>query len=240
MHNLNAFPKIDSRVGSLNKKLGIIGGAGPLASSLLYETLIQESYALKRQVPEILLINFPFTRGLSLEEGQKNEKTIENELSYCIKLLIQSGVGRGVLACNTLHLILNKLPQTSIIFHQLPQLVVHAAQERKHHRLLILATANTCSSSLYQLAGMQAIYPSVSNQKVINAVIDRVLEGNILQEDALLVSQVIQQTMASNEFDGVVLGCTDFPVLHHRFPIPCSKPIYDSIKISAKTIAGTL
>ena len=64
------------------KKLGIIGGAGPLASALLYETLIQESYALGRQVPEIVLINYPFSRGLSLEEGKNNEEIIHQELSY--------------------------------------------------------------------------------------------------------------------------------------------------------------
>ena len=222
------------------KKLGIIGGAGPLASSLLYETLIHESYALGRQVPEIVLVSFPFTRGLSLDEGHANEKILEDELSHCINILVKSGVGTGVLACNTLHLILKKLPLMPILFHHLPDLVVKAAQERKHHRLLILATENTCSSLLYQPAGIQAIYPSFRDQKLINEVIDRILEGTILKEDAHLVAQVIQETSRSNDFDGIVLGCTDFPVLHHRFPIKASKPIYDSIKISAKTLAGLL
>ena len=129
-----------------------------MASSLLYETLIHESYALGRQVPEIVLISFPFTRGLSLDEGQANEKILEDELSHCINILVKSGVGTGVLACNTLHLILKKLPLMPILFHHLPDLVVKAAQERKHH----------------------------------------------------------------------------------RFPIKASKPIYDSIKISAKTLAGLL
>lgn len=222
------------------KKLGIIGGAGPLASSLLYETLIHESYALGRQVPEIVLINFPFTRGLSLDEGLANEKILEEELSHCIKILVKSGVETGVLACNTLHLILKKLPLSPILFHHLPDLVAKAAQERRHHRLLILATENTCSSLLYQLDGIQVIYPATCDQNVINEVIDRVLEGKILEEDAHLIGQVIQEISRSNDFDGIVLGCTDFPVLHHRFPIKASKPIYDSIKISAKTLAGLL
>ncbi len=99
------------------KKLGIIGGAGPLASALLYETLIQESYALGRQVPEIVLINYPFTRGLSLDEGKENERTLQKELSYCIKLFLGIEVEMGVLACNTLHVLLKQLtsPLSSFI-----------------------------------------------------------------------------------------------------------------------------
>lgn len=222
------------------KKLGIIGGAGPLASALLYETLIQESYALGRQIPEIVLINYPFTRGLSLDEGKKNEELLQDELRYCIKILVNTGVEIGVLACNTLHLFLRQLPQSPLQFHYLPELVVDAAKEKKHHRLLILGTQNTCRSRLYQLAEIQAIYPSSQDQKLIDGVIDRLLEGKILKSDSLLVTQVVAKTSLLNDFDGVVLGCTDFPVLHHHFPISSVKPIYDSIKIPAKTLIGFL
>lgn len=222
------------------KKLGIIGGAGPLASALLYETLIQESYNLGRQVPEIVLINYPFTRGLSINEGKENEKIIHTELSYCIQFLVKSGVEIGILACNTLHLFLKQHIHPAIQFFHLPELIIETAQIKHHHRLLILGTQNTCRSNLYQIAGIQAIYPSSQNQIKIDGIIDRVLEGRILKEDASLVNHIIDATLHQETFDGVVLGCTDFPVLHHRFPISSSKPIYDSIKIPAKTLVGLL
>jgi len=222
------------------KKLGIIGGAGPLASALFYETLIHESYSLGRDVPEIVLLNYPFTRGLSLQEGRENELRLKDELNYCIQNLVNFGVEVAVLACNTLHLILKKLSHASIQFHYLPEIVVRAAKEKAHHRLLILGTQNTCHSHLYQVAAIQPLYPCSKDQQCINEVIDRVLMGEILREDAMLVSRVIQQTSHSNEFDGVVLGCTDFPVLHHRFPISSVKPLYDSIKIPAKALVGFL
>lgn len=222
------------------KKIGIIGGAGPLASALLYETLIQETYNLGRQVPEIVLINYPFTRGLSLSERQDNEKTIQNELNYCIQFLTKSGVELGILACNTLHLFLKYHTHPSMQFYYLPELVIKVAKSKQHHRLLVLGTQNTCSSNLYQIAGSEIIYPSSQDQTTIDKIIDRVLEGKILKEDSFLVSQIINKTSRTKKFDGVVLGCTDFPVLHHRFPIYSSKPIYDSIKIPAKTLAGIL
>lgn len=222
------------------KKIGIIGGAGPLASALLYETLIHESYTLGRVVPEIVLINFPFTRGLSLREGKDNERTIHHELSYCVQFLAKSGVELGVLACNTLHLFLKHHIHPAIHFYHLPELVIKAAQSKQHHRLLILGTQNTCRSHLYQQSGIETAYPSSQDQTTIDRIIDRVLEGKVLKEDSSIVSRIIEKTSQTQVFDAVVLGCTDFPVLHHRFPISSSKPLYDSIKIPAKTIAGAI
>ena len=225
------------------KKLGIIGGAGPLASALFYETLISESYARRKEVPEIFLINYPFTRGMSLDERKDNEDIIINELAYCIKVLVQNGAEMAVLVCNTLHLFLKKLSNESLQFHSLPETVITAARERNHRCLLVLGTENTCHSHLYKLAGTHVEYPSLKNQKLIAKVIDHVLEGKILESDSHLITEIIQQTFiefAYVEFDGVILGCTELPVLHHHYPIASAKTIYDSIKIPAKTVVGIL
>ena len=222
------------------KKLGIIGGAGPLASALLYETLVQESYCQGNQLPEILLINYPFTRGLTLQEGKDNGKILENELHYCVNTLVQNGVEVGLIACNTLHLYINQLKQVPLSFFSLPDLVVQKAREKGHGRLLILGTQNTCRSLLYQKAGITTYYLSQQEQKRLDEVIDRVLEGKICKEDSRLIGHLVQQYSEHVALDGIVLGCTDLPVLHHHFPIPSSKPIYDSIKIPAKTLIGIL
>lgn len=217
-------------------KLGIIGGAGPLASALLYETLVQESYACGLTLPEIFLINYPFTRGLTVEEGKNNEQIIINELQGCIDSLARNGVTIGLLACNTMHLFLKKTTPTSIVFHHLPELVVEEAKAKGHERLLILGTQNTCRSHLYG----RGIYPLIEQQMRLDRVIDHVLEGKICQEDAFVVGEIIKQMLALMDFDAVVLGCTDLPVLHHHFPIQSERPIYDSIKIPAKSLLGML
>lgn len=222
------------------KKIGIIGGAGPLASALLYEMIIHESYQRGISIPEIVLINFPFTRGLSVDEGRENKDLLSEELNYCLKFLIKNEVEIGLLACNTLHLTLKNLPQDPIQFYYVPDLVLQAASECQHHRLLILGTENTCHSHLYRQRDILTLYPSPEDQHLLNDVINRVLRGKVVKEDSDAVGHVIQKIGRGDDFDGVVLGCTDFPVLHHRFPIPSVKPIYDSIKLSAQTIVGTL
>lgn len=222
------------------KKIGMIGGAGPLASALFYQTFIQESYFQARQVPEILLINYPFTRGLTLAERQANKTVLEDELSYCIKVLEQHQVEIGVIACNTLHLYLQRVPKTSIAFISLPQMIMEEALANGHQRLLLLGTQNTCRSELYQGAGITMLYPPPLEQGLVDEVIDHVLTGKVDLRDSILLSQMLERLTTSMHFDGVILGCTDLPVLQHYFPMHSLKPIYDSIKIPAKKLRGIL
>lgn len=209
-----------------------------MASALLYETLITECYQKRVQVPEIFLINFPFTRGLSTHEGKEHKRIISEELNYCVNILVNNGVDLGILTCNTLHLYLRDIPHAPLSFQYLPQTVLEQAKKEGSCRLLVLGTENTCKSDLYDDSEIAMIYPDQQNQLLINQIIDRVLEGLILNEDAISISRLIQHMSHQVHFDGIVLGCTDLPVLHHHFPIVTEKPLYDSIKIPVKKILG--
>lgn len=209
------------------KKIGIIGGAGPLASALFYETFVQGCYQKGKAVPEIVLINYPFIRG-------SKEALLVDELAYCRASLEKQGVEKGVVVCNTLHLYLNRLPKSTFSFHSLPKAVLKEAKIKGHKKLLVLGTQNTCKFGLYQNEEFSLCYLPVRDQKHLDEVIDRVLNGQVLKEDAELVGDLIHKMTLQADFDGVVLGCTDLPVLHHHFPIPSKLPLLDSIKIPVK------
>lgn len=220
------------------KKLGIIGGAGPLASSLFYETLVHESYHLGYSLPEMILINYPFTRGLTLQEREKNEAYIRNELVHCLNILKLTDAEIGVVVCNTLHSYIFSIPQDGVMFFSLPQLVLREVGTLRNKRLLLLGTQNTCKSPLYRASGLTLVLPSEQEQSLVDRVIDRVLEGKILERDSHALTELVKKF--SEKIDGVILGCTDLPVLHHHYPLHSDKPIYDSVKIPAKSILGLL
>ncbi len=216
------------------KKLGIIGGAGPLASALFYETLVYESYQLRQPLPELLLLNYPFTRSLTPEEKQDIGSLCQQQLSDCLNQLGGSGVTTAILVCNTLHLDLAKISHGPIEFFLIPNLVFGEIKKKEGKHLLLLATQNTCKSSLYRQTDITIFCPSLEGQRVVDGVIDRLLEGEISVADTQQIENVIRNF--PERIDGVILGCTDLSVLHHRFPICSEKTIYDSVKISAKTI----
>ncbi|MCB1180521.1 MAG: aspartate/glutamate racemase family protein [Chlamydiia bacterium] len=217
------------------KKLGIIGGAGPLASALLYETIIRESLKYGDPCPEIFLINYPFTRGLTLAEAQANGGLLQQELNHCIEQLMEQGAEIGILACNTMHRYL--IDTDTLPFISIPSLILQKALEKKHHRLQILGTQSTRESALYEHPQIEVSYPSADKQKILDHVINRILDGTFSSKDSGFIEKIISD---QEETDGVVLGCSDLPVLHHHFPINSKVPLYDSIKLSAKTIYQTL
>lgn len=205
------------------KKLGIIGGAGPLASALFYETLVHECYQHQLPLPEIVLLNYPFERKSTSQE-------LQCALSNCIQTLEKKGMQRAVLVCNTLHLELEKISQGAVQFFSIPKLVL--GDIKRGSRLLLLGTKKTCNSALYQTKSITLFFPK--QQQIVEEIIDHILEGKILIEDTQILEKLIREF--PEEIDGVILGCTDLPVLHHHFPLQCDKPIYDSVKIPAKTL----
>ena len=213
------------------KKLGIIGGAGPLASALLYQSLVKECYAQNLPLFEMVLLNVPFTRGLSLEEGSTHQRRIEQELRGAVESLMKNGVTLGALACNTLHAYLKSPP---IPFISLPQATLEEAKSMGSKRLLIFGTENTRHQQLYK----NQLFPGRAEQQVVNEVIDNILEGIVCERDSIRLSKAI--STLSSQVDGVVLGCTDLSVLHDAYPISSSIPIYDSIKITAKKLLRSL
>lgn len=222
------------------KKMGIIGGAGPLASSLLYESVVRECYRQGGDIPEIFLLNFPFTRCLTKQEEASNSTRVLEELGYCIKVLEGHNVEVALLACNTMHLFLKMLPKSKMNFAALPEIVLASAKKDKAQRLLFLGSQNSCRMGLYDDPDVEITYPSKEGQKAVDRAIDQVLRGEISCVDSCSIGQLIEQESLEQTFDGVILGCTDLPVLHHHHPINSSYPLYDSIKIASTSIRGLL
>lgn len=220
----------------LKQKFGIIGGAGPYASALLYQSIIRNSYeAKKRQTPEIVLLNYPFTRGLTLKESHSHKQQLCQELQDCLNCLAQQDVQHIVIACNTLHSFLPELNLKGMSVLSIPKLVIKTALQAHLRKLLLLSTETTIQTGLYQhpLIELSILHPL--EQDCLNGIIDRILEGNILKEDSENLSHLIQTSLLKEGIGGILLGCTDLPVLHARYPIETGAlPVLDSIQIPAK------
>lgn len=219
-------------------KIGIIGGAGPYASALAYRFLLDACYhdgAKKSpKIPELFLLNFPFTRGLSLEESSQNEDTIRKELQYCINALARAGVEAAGIACNTLHLFLDGLDFQGIRFISLPRCVLGTAARLGCKRLLFLGTPTAISRGLYNYPGIELVSPLTQEQKIVEAAIDRILRGKILPADSEALCGIIAAAHRRSPLDGAILGCTELPVLHNTHPLLCEGvAVFDSIQILA-------
>ena len=94
------------------KTIGIIGGAGPMASAFLYTSILeicQKQYSANdyNEFPEIVLVSYPFTRG--------NEEKIREEISLCLSKLKTAGASLFCIASNSFHGFLPELPKAGFV-----------------------------------------------------------------------------------------------------------------------------
>lgn len=219
------------------KKIGIIGGAGPLASTLLYKKVVELSHqVLGSEGLEVMIINYPF----SLELLRDREKTSQ-ALQECFDRLTTQGVDLVTIACNSLHGYLDQVTYDKNKLIHIAQTVVARAKEKHMKKILILGTSMTKHYGVYTSETVIFITPTKEDQKVLLTIIQRVLSGIICKQDSALLIKIAHKVYQDEPFDGVVLGCTDLSVIEEEYPLILIEdgkiiPVLDSITILAEEL----
>ena len=189
-----------------------------MASCLFYKELIQEfqvTYQCKddQDFPEILLINYPFSPMISLNDIKTNKNALINELQRCFDNLIKQDCEIIAIACNTLHTLLNHLSIPKHICLRIDDVIFQSIEKEGLKKIALLCTDTTSSLALYQ--SRNNYYSLVENidQKIISSIIDQVLTGNTSAQLAQELCQYIKKLHSEQAFDGIVMGCTEFSLL---------------------------
>ena len=193
------------------KKIGIIGGAGPIAGALLLKKIIQHCqrvYQSKhdRDFPEIILESVPFSQ--MLEPGLESE--VKKELSEHLHFLDRSGALKMVIACHTLHSFLPEIQPFPSLVHLVQETKAFLKAQQMHDPV-VFCTETSKRYQIYQ----EATYPSPEIQKTLNFLIDRGLEGLYVEKDKALFESVLQKL--DIETRPCILGCTELSVLWDTF-----------------------
>jgi aspartate racemase len=232
-------------------KVGIVGGAGPMAGLLLCQKIIQicqQKYGCKQDAdfPYLMLLNYPFADMLKTGSVIQQE-LLKMQLAECFETFASKGIQLGAIACNTLHAFLSaKTPiQVVNIIEQTEQ----ALKNKQVKASLVLCSRTSVQSKLHQ-SRFNCLYPNDDWQIEIDCLIDRVLAG---QESVRDVEQLICQirnfrselSINQEEPFGLVLGCTEFSVLNEKWPLSCYGldgcfAVIDSSQILAEEICESV
>lgn len=203
-----------------NKIIGIIGGMGPFASSYFYKLLLEKSrdiYGAKNNddFPEILIDSVPVPDFISDTEKLK---VAEKMLIFCVKKMNGYGVGVIAMVCNTGHLLYKKLSSISEAdFLSMIDLVAKETNKRGYKRVGALATPTTMKFDLYGKAlskkGIKVFYPDRKTQKLHELMIRNGVEGKKVLNDVVELKSSTDVFVRKNKLDGVVLGCTELPLI---------------------------
>ncbi len=218
-----------------NPRLGIIGGAGPYASALLYHTLLKKLYDQGKAIFEMLILNYPFTHPPLDGNLHSFDRALAKELQACVDTLLAAKINVAVVVCNTLHAYLHELRGGIRLIH-LPRTVCETIASAGARKVLILGTPVTRRDGLYSHPGYLSVFPSEEEQKGIDLAIDHILKGHLLQTDAQILEEIVHKACREEGIDGVVLGCTELPVLNAHYPLKLPCTLFDSIDILANRL----
>lgn len=193
-------------------RIGIIGGAGPMAGALLFEKIIRVSQnngcKVDADFPFCFLMSYPFSAMLT----QTYEKDIiEKQVEECFKCLETNNVSIAAIACNTLHSFLPKIPNSIELVHMIEE-TKNFVKMQGWKQPLILCSSTSALTKLHARY-FCCRYPNPSLQNTVDLLIDKITEGCCFKKASELLEDLCKDE------GPIVLGCTELTLLHDREPL---------------------
>ncbi len=223
---------------NMKRPIYILDGMGPQAGGYLYNTLIsiatRNGAKNNNDFPEIIIHSVPVPDFIS-NDKQRNIalSMLKERVRYADKL----NVSCISIACNTAHILLNKLrKESSSYFISMIDEVTNNVANSKIKIVGIIATPSALRYKLYQKSlnkkGIRSVIPTIMQMRLLEKIIRNILQGKKNKSDEReLVS--IANSLKNKGAQAIILGCTELPLV---FPQKYYLPIYNSVEILAQSL----
>ena len=206
------------------KKIGIVGGLGYESTILYYKELVDryQSKSNHRWEPEIIIYSISLTEFKSCMDNQ-DFSSATRLLSGAVDSLVKAGAGFVSIASNTPKIFFNEVssksevPMISIV----EETAKVADKISKNRKIGLLGTGFIMRSDLYpesfRKLGMKIYTPDTSEQDYIHEKIFSELNKGVVSEDTKKrFSDIVESMIEKDAIDGLVLGCTELPLIFDR------------------------
>jgi aspartate racemase len=222
----------------MHKKIGILGGMSP-ESTVEYYQHITRAYTRRfgdYGYPEIIIYSVSFQLYVDWP-GQDRWDLVAQGLSQAAQRLEAAGADFIVIATNTMHLVLDQVQaRVHIPVLSLLDVVAEAILARGIKTVGLLGTKFTMGKNLYQDAlahkGITVLVPDADDREIVNRVIyDELVAGQIRAESRARYVDIIKK-LAARGAQGVILGCTEIPLLVSE--ADAGLPLFDTTFLHAE------
>lgn len=228
------------------KKLGVLGGMGPMATSVFFEKLIKNTAAEKDQdhIDTVILNHATLPdRTESILEHKK--LPFLNAVKKDLELLEMAGVENIAIPCNTSHYFYNDIQSmTSIHVINMVQVTVKYIAQKygTSSKIGVLATNGTIESGVYdeacKLYNLESHNPDADIQnRVMGTIYNIKADSNY---EATELENIIKSLITEEGCHAIILGCTELSCvpLNDDLQKYCIDPmellVHESITLSGK------
>jgi aspartate racemase len=222
----------------MHKKIGILGGMSP-ESTVEYYQYITHSYTDRfgdYGYPEVIIYSVSFQPYVDWPL-QDRWDLVAQGLSEAAQKLEAAGADFVVIATNTMHLVFDQVQASvSVPMLSLLDAVGEAILARGMNTVGLLGTKFAMEKGFYQDAlarkGITILVPDEKDREYVNTVIyDELVAGQIRDESRDGFVAIIKR-LAERGAEGVILGCTEIPLLVSEGD--AGLPLFDTTVIHAE------
>jgi len=221
------------------KTLGLIGGSS-WVSTLEYYRLLNEGVVERlggHEAARCVLYSFNFGDIMRAKEGDPEQTNVRPLVVDAALRLASTGVDGLMLCANTLHWFADAVERA------VPLPLIHiasvTAQRIRAHgldRVALLGTLPTMERDFYKSrlnsAGIAVLVPDEAGRRFVHdAIFNELVLGRFLPETRAAFLEIIGR-LHKEGAQGVVLGCTELPLLLQQEH--CALPLFDTLAIHAK------
>jgi len=201
------------------KQIGIIGGLGPEATIDYYKRIIAACrVGQSLAAPEIIIYSINMEELLSLV-AQRDWSKLISLLDSTIRALQRAGADFAAISANTPHIVFDEVREKSPI--PLISIVTATLEKTKQlglKKVGLLGTKFTMQANFFAppfaAAGVEVMAPASDDREYIHDKLITEIELGIFTEETRqgLVA-VVERMKQSDQIDGVILGCTELPLI---------------------------
>ncbi|WP_297093072.1 aspartate/glutamate racemase family protein [Thermococcus sp.] len=219
------------------KKIGIIGGTSPEATCYYYKKYLEisrekfEPYVF----PELIIYSINFKEFIHNPNGWEGRKEI---LINAARALERAGAEIISLSANTPHIVFPDVqaaigvPMVSII-----DALIEEMKRKGVKKVLLLGTKTTMTADFYKNAlreaGFEVVTPSEEEMDELNRIItEELMFENFISREWVL--DLINRYIERENIEGVILGCTELPLIVKSGDVPAE--VFDTVEIHMRKL----
>ncbi|MHA2499720.1 MAG: aspartate/glutamate racemase family protein [Candidatus Hodarchaeales archaeon] len=214
------------------KRIGILGGISYTSTVKYYELLLQKYHQRKQDYhyPEIVIYSLDLQKFTDFEDQGDQEGYIDY-IMQGIRALEHAGVDFIIMAANSPHAVFQDVEKAANVpLVSIAEVTAKHARDAGMKKLLLMGIKFTMQSAFYrdicESYGMTIMIPSEEEQDEINRIIFEELVLGIFKEES---RSYLLRIISSNDVDGVILGCTELPLLLQQDAV--SIRLFDTLKL---------
>ena len=227
------------------KKVGIIGGLGPVSTLDYYSDIINGVRSkIKEDIyPEVVIDSINMTKFInSMEKEDYNDAA--NQLICSIENLRAAKAEFVAIASNTPHIIMDKVKQkASLPILSIVEANAQFAKKNGYKKIMVIGTKFTMKSGLYTKTlnecGIDAFVPDKNDIENLHELIFPNLEnGIIIPEHKKRMIEISEKYISKYKADVLLLGCTEIPLMIKEGDV--SVPIINTTKVHIDAIVDRI